>query len=95
MSQEKSLVTRILDKNAIPIFLVAGAFSTTLGKVCYSMEAKGNKNTIHEFAKPWFTDWAMFLGMLLLMIPYLIKKWYVVYVKKEEVSFIYKVNAFF
>jgi hypothetical protein len=51
------------------------------------MEAVGNTGKMHDFLKPWFTDWAMFVGMMLLMIPFFIQRLWIVHYKREEVLF--------
>jgi len=58
---------------AIGVFLVSGTLSVTLNKVLYGIESEG-LYVKHKFEKPWFTNWAMFLGMSLCLVGFFIAR---------------------
>eukprot|EP00771_Trimastix_marina_P001178 gnl/Trimastix_PCT/2230.p1 GENE.gnl/Trimastix_PCT/2230~~gnl/Trimastix_PCT/2230.p1 ORF type:complete len:382 (+),score=130.09 gnl/Trimastix_PCT/2230:55-1200(+) len=49
-------------KFCVPIFLITGTIAVIFSKAVYKVEAMG-WHDVHRFEKPWFTDWAMFVGM--------------------------------
>jgi hypothetical protein len=58
-------------KCAIPIFLLSGSFAVVISKVTMTYKAEGiHGSKPHDFAKPWFMDWAMFAGMTLCLFMY-------------------------
>jgi drug/metabolite transporter (DMT)-like permease len=59
-----SLLRRII---ILATFFVCGAFSAVLGNVMYTTKAVGLHNVVVEFRKPWFQNWAMFVGMSVLI----------------------------
>jgi drug/metabolite transporter (DMT)-like permease len=60
-----SLLQRII---ILATFFVCGAFSAVLGNVMYTTKAVGLHNRVIEFRKPWFQNWAMFVGMSVLIV---------------------------
>jgi len=58
---------------SIAVFLVSGTLSVVLNKILYGIEAPGiHGSAPHKFEKPWFTNWAMFLGMTMCLVGFFI-----------------------
>ncbi|ELP83659.1 hypothetical protein EIN_467230 [Entamoeba invadens IP1] len=57
----------------VTVFLVTGTANTILSKTSYQLQAEGSGGNVHYFEKPLFLNWAMFLGMTLCLIPYVMK----------------------
>ena len=56
---------------SIVTFLISGTMSVVVNKILYGIEAPGAKGSApHRFEKPWFTNWAMFLGMTLCLVGF-------------------------
>jgi len=56
---------------SIGVFLVSGTMSVVLNKILYGIKAPGiGGSGPHKFEKPWFTNWAMFLGMTLCLVGF-------------------------
>jgi len=73
MSEEKQLscFEKASRKYAIPVFLVTGTCTVVFNKLLYGIRAPGiNGSAPHNFEKPWFTNWSMFLGMTLCLVGF-------------------------
>ena len=69
--EKVSCLVRAKKQYSIAIFLVSGTLSVVLNKILYGIEAPGiNGSAPHKFEKPWFTNWAMFLGMTLCLVGF-------------------------
>jgi len=66
------------DRNKKPIailmFLISGTASVCVNKILYGIKSEGIDGSVHRFEKPWFTNWAMFLGMTLCLIGFFISR---------------------
>jgi len=73
---------------AVPVFLASGTFAVVISKVMMDMEAVGRYGDKHEFEKPWFLDWSMFVGMILCLLGFFGEVWYrkLRHLEKLEVS---------
>lgn len=49
--------------------IVSGAFISIFGKVMYQTSSIDRFGKSVKFEKPWFEDWAMFVGMVFVFIP--------------------------
>jgi len=59
---------------SIVVFLISGTMSVMTNKILYGIKAPGINDHVHKFEKPWFTNWAMFLGMTCCLIGFFITR---------------------
>jgi drug/metabolite transporter (DMT)-like permease len=61
--------------SSIPGMLVFGTATVVIQKLIFSFTAKGSDPpTVHTFEKPWFQTEAMFLGMMLCLVVFEVKR---------------------
>eukprot|EP01029_Cantina_marsupialis_P001192 TRINITY_DN10976_c0_g1_i1.p1 TRINITY_DN10976_c0_g1~~TRINITY_DN10976_c0_g1_i1.p1 ORF type:complete len:382 (-),score=88.21 TRINITY_DN10976_c0_g1_i1:334-1479(-) len=59
---------------SIPGMLLFGTSTVVIQKMIFSMNGEGRHGDEHLFKKPWFQTEAMFVGMMLCLIVYWVKK---------------------
>ncbi|KAH3758412.1 solute carrier family 35 member F6 [Pelomyxa schiedti] len=68
-----SCTTTFFRKNpffSVPVFLASGTFAVVLSKVMMDVSSEGRYGDVHDFEKPWFLDWSMFVGMMFCLIGF-------------------------
>lgn len=61
-----SILTVVLFASSM---VTSGAFISIFGKVMYQTSSTNIDGNSQKFEKPWFEDWAMFVGMVAVFIP--------------------------